>query len=340
MAHRDTLRAHCARQINNETLPTFRVPLEVTLSVDDEIHRAQILGEPIHQRTRTQLVKRYTTFTANGGLTYSLLPLLYHASFDSLVLSSEQEIQYWSVPNATSLLTPHVWHIGSSVLELNNSSSTIRLIDTHLQSMKLSANINSPMVALESSWFGNMDGDFSEFVSSGDVENAQPLPTDMELVNGLQGSFYYETDLQDGVDPFASMTQFDCALLDWSMTIESGRNPGYSLDANKQGFCIVRKDPYKVTFDFTVRSKDAVLARAAQEGKHVALKMDIFGSDDRNYIQKMYGTFTQIPNPLEKGDTEIVQKFQFVTEVPWNFDSDGQPYRAEYANYWHYQDQA
>lgn len=337
MAHINTLIAECGKQTNPTDAPAFQVPLAVEYGNPVELHKSFVPGSLL-PLTRTQKIREHMTFRATGDLSYGVATWLMKAGFYPTGSTSSNPYRH-TVDNLRTLLPlpniPHVWLLGSEDIQ-GGTGPAVRIKDSYLQKIKLSSNINAPMVRVETDWFGTLATNLST-VTTEEFAGAA-LPTDLELVNGINAGFnmYTYTGAWHGGSSHSSL----CQLIDWSIEMDTGLRPLWALDRFSYAMCGAKRLTPQITASFTIRAPTTsgafTLPGRGVDGTPMELYWQIQGTNNRRLYLQMMGFFTETPSPHGRGEEDVIQAYKFMADTPDLATAEPKYFGFDVWSHWNY----
>ena len=200
----------------------------------------------------------------------------------------------------------------------NNLGATgpaAKFIDQYLRRLRLSANINDKMLALEAEMFGTSYDDNS---GAGYAFANVALPANIEAMNGLKGQINIQDATTTGGD-FLTMTAFTCSWLDWDLTLETGNEPKYCLSDNITTFAGLKQTTPNIELSATVRTSStnyALVKAKADARTYQELQLMVNWANSRKLTVNLTGRWTEVLSVHNRQDGEVVMQGRFRAETP------------------------
>lgn len=260
-------------------------------------------------------VAQFATFTLSGTLFYELLPLLFDAGFDNMAPDGTGPYTYTGSAGPSSVGAPAAYTFRFGGNDANRApTSMVQIRDAYLQELTLSFNFNVRAVQFTSKWFG-------AFVDDNDGDGYEPqavaLVSPLGMVNGLLATMGVQ-DAGDTGGAFDDLTNFDCALLEWTLAMDTGLRPAWAADQNALTYCGVRQEEPSVIFQPQVRTNldtYALTLTKAQLRQFQELQLS-FAATDRAFDLMMTGRWLPKLNAHDRNRTEVVMNPTFVAGTP------------------------
>jgi hypothetical protein len=296
--------------------PTIQLPL--TGNYDDQRvhHVAEYDAGTWTPTTMVALEKTLSQLTLTGTASFEVLPVLLNSMWEDVAPSVTYLHTYTINPAAVAVPKPLTALVGAVGENLGGTGPAVKLPDLYVKTLKLSSNINSPMVALDAQLFGtNVDDN----AGAGYAFIAVGLPATIEPINGLKGIFNIDDPVAGTGGTFATMTAFVCAITDWSLTLNSGLDPQYCLTNNVTTHIGYRNLQPNIELALTVRTTAAnyLLVKAKSDARaYQELQLTIAGSGTHVLTVNLTGRFTSVPSASAREGDEVVMKAVFRAETP------------------------
>lgn len=313
------LRVEAGRQsaFGTAVTPTLKLPFTGEYADEQTEHTAEW---DQGTWTPTEIVEKtsdFATFKLSGAMFFELLPIFFSAGFDALTPSGDGPYTYDDELNPAAVGTPipYTFFFGGKE-NLGGTGPAIRIRDGYLRQMVLSFNMNSKDLTVQSDWFGASIDDNS---GAGFAFQGLSLPSSLGMMKGLLGALEIQDATTTGGD-FATMTAFDCALLDWRLTIDTGLRPAWAADQNDLAYCGYYHEAPMVSFAPTIRTTStnyALLKTKANARTYQELMLTLNGASSRQAKLQMTGRW--LPNFVAhgRGTNEVVMQPTFQCARPY-----------------------
>jgi hypothetical protein len=194
----------------------------------------------------------------------------------------------------------------------------VKLKDLYLKTLTLSANINDKAVNFNAEFFGTTYDDNSgagfAFIAAGTA----PLVASLEVINGLKGIIRYKDAGTTGAS-FATMTAFECTILDWELVIDTGIEPAWCTTDNVTTWSALKYTSPSCTFAPVVRTSSTTYAavKAKSDARtYQELQLFIDGTAGHDLDVRMTGLWDVIPTVHDDQDGEVVMRPTFRCQTP------------------------
>jgi hypothetical protein len=295
--------------------PTIMLPLTGNYEDQRVHHTAEWDAGTWTPTTIATLERTLSKVTLTGSAAFEILPVLLNSMWEDVAPTATYIHTYTINPAAVAVPKPLTMLAGAVGTNLGVTGPAVKMKDLYVRTLKLSSNINSPMVALDAELFGTNVDDNS---GAGYAFEALALPATIEIINGLKGAFNLDDTSATG-GAFATMTALACAITDWSLTINSGLDPLLCLtDAVTTHVGIKYLQP-SIELALTVRTTSAnyLLVKAKSDARtYQELQMVLSGSSSRALTVNLTGRFTSVPTAAARDGDEVVMKATFRAETP------------------------
>lgn len=297
--------------------PTFKLPFVGEYSDAQTDHEAEWDAGVWTPTVIVEKTSDYATFKLSGAMFFELLPVFLSAGFDDLAPSGSDPYTYDLdlTPTAVGAPSPYTFFFGGNEA-IGGTGPAVRIQDGYLSKMVLSYNLNSKELAVQSDWFGASVDDNS---GAGRAFIGSALPTPLGMVKGMLGALEIQDAATTGGD-FATMTAFDCALLDWSLTIDTGLRAAWSADQNALTYCGFYHEAPAVTFTPTIRTNStnyALVKGKANSRTFQELLLTLNGASSRVFKARMTGRWMPGFTAHERANNEVIMKPTFTCETPY-----------------------
>jgi hypothetical protein len=312
------LKAEAGKQsvFGTAVTPDFKLPFTGEYSDDQTEHVAEW---DQGTWTDTEIVEKtsdYATFRLNGAMWFELLPVFLSAGFADLAPDGVGPYAYDDEldPAAVGAPIPYTFLFGGNE-NLGGTGPAVRIQDGYLRTMTLAFNINSKELTVQSEWFGASVNDNS---GAGHAFQGAALPTPLGMMKGLLGVLEIQDAATTGGD-FATMTAFDCSLLDWTLTIDTGLRPKWAAEENALTYCGFYHEAPAVTFAPTLRTNStnyALVKGKANSRTYQEVMLTLNGASSRQLKLQMTGRW--LPNFIAhtRGSGEVVMQPTFQCASP------------------------
>lgn len=313
------LKAEAGKQAEFGTpvAPTFRLPFEGEYQDAQEDHVAQYDSGVWTPQEIAGKVADHATFTLKGTAFFELLPIFWNAGYNDITPSGTGPYAYDDAldPAAEGAPIPYTFYFGGGE-DIGGTGPAIRIADAYCQSFSLAFGIGAKQIALQSTWFGKSVDDNAgagfDFIGSN-------LPGSLEMMKGLLGELNVQDAAATGGD-FATMTAFECSLLDWTLTVNTGIRPKWAADNNALTYCGYYYEAPAVTLAAAIRTTSANYANVAAKAKartYQELELILNGSSARQLRAQLTGRW--LPNVTAHGRSgnEVVMNAVFQAGTPY-----------------------
>lgn len=296
--------------------PTFKLPFTGEYADAQEDHSAEYDSGAWTPITIVGKVSDHATFTLNGTAFFELLPLFLNAGFGDITPSGEGPYVYDDEldPSAVGAPIPYTFFFGGNEA-IGGTGPAVRIADAYCQSFSLAWSMSAKQIALQSTWFGRSVDDNSgagfAFIGSG-------LPAGIEMMKGLLASLNIQDAASTGSD-FTTMTAFDCALLDWTLAVNTGLQPMWSGDKNALTYCGYYHQAPVTTFTAALRTTSANYALVAAKAKartYQELELTLNGAGSRQLKAQLTGRWLPSVTAHGRSGNEVVMNGVFQAETP------------------------
>ena len=261
----------------------------------------------------------FETFaTFEGTAFYEMMPVLFNSGFADVNSTGTYIHTYTVSPAAIGVPMPLTALFGTVGTYIATTAPAVLLKDLFLKTLTLSANINDKAVMVKAEMFGST---FDDNAAAGWAFDTVTLPATMEVINGLKGVIrYQDADATTGGN-FLTMTDFDCSILDWELTIDTGIEPLYCLTDETTTWSALKYTSPSVEFKPIVRTTTATYAAIkakADARTYQELQLLIAGavSPGSSFTANMTGLWDVVPTAHDEQDGEVVIKPTFRCQTP------------------------
>jgi hypothetical protein len=248
---------------------------------------------------------------------FELLPVFLSAGFADLTPTGADPYiyDYELIPATVGTPSPYTFFFGGNEA-IGGTGPAIRIQDGYLQKMVLAFNINSKELTVQSDWFGLSVDDNS---AAGRAFIGAALPTPLGMMKGLLSVLEIQDAATTGSD-FATMTAFDCSLLDWSLSIDTGLRPQWAAEENALTYCGYYHEAPVITFAPTIRTNAtnyALVKGKANSRTYQEIMLTLNGASSRQVKWQMTGRW--LPNFIAhtRGSGEVVMSPTFQCATPY-----------------------
>lgn len=313
------LRAEAGKQsaFGTAVTPTFKLPFAGEYKDEQMEHVAewdQGTWTPLEIVEKTS---DYASFKLNGAMWFELLPVFLSAGFADLTPGGADPYtyDYELDPAAVGAPSPYTFLFGGDE-DIGGTGPAVRIRDGYLRSMTLAFNINSKELTVQSDWFGASVDDNS---GAGFAFQGAALPTPLGMMKGLLGALEIQDAATTGSD-FATMTAFDCALLDWQLKIDTGLRPAWAADQNSTYYCGYYHEEPVISFSPTIRTTatNYALVKAKADARTYQEQMlTLNGASSRQVKWQMTGRWLPNFSAHGRGSGEVVMQPVFECKTPY-----------------------
>jgi hypothetical protein len=328
------LRVQAGKQaaFDEAVTPTFALPVKFAYVDGDEEQVAVWDPGVWTPLTIVERTAQMATFTLRGALFFELLPVLFNAGFDAMTSSGVGPYTYAAsaLPAAVGAPIPYTFRFGGNDAN-RNLASMVQVQDAYLRTMTMSANINDKAILCESEWFGRWVDDNDGF---GYEPEAVTLPPGLAMVQGLRSTLAVQ-DAGAAGGAFDALSAFDCSILEWTFTLDTGLRPAWAGDGNALTYCGARHEWPGAQFAAHMRTdltNYAVTKVKANLRQFQELRLSFFGDAGRQAIFSMTGRWLPHFPAHDRSRNEVVMKPAFQVATPhtqtttphwlsWQFDT-------------------
>jgi hypothetical protein len=298
--------------------PTKQLPMKGLYEDKRQRHDAEYDAGYWTPTTITAEVGTETAMTLEGTAFFEVLPVLLNSGFEDVAPSGTYIHTYTVAPGAVATPKPLTALLGTVGTNIGGTGPAVKLKDLYLKTLTLSANINDKAVMAKAEFFGTTYDDNSGAGFAFLAAASAPLIATLEVINGLKGVIRYEDATATG-GAFATMTDFECTILDWELVINTGIEPAYCLTDETTTWSALKYTAPSCEFKPIVRTNATTYA--AVKGKANArtyqeLQLFIAGTSGHDLTVNMTGLWDVIPTAHDKQDGEVVMKPTFRCKTP------------------------
>lgn len=313
------LKAEAGKQsvFGTAVAPTFKLPFVGEYQDMQEDHRAEWDSG---QWTPTGIVGKvadFANFTLRGTAFFELLPMFWQAGFNDITQSGSGPYAYDADnnPAAVGSPIPYTFFFGGNEA-IGGTGPAIRIADAYCQSFTLAFSVSSKEVSINSQWFGASVDDNS---GAGRAFVGANLPAGIEMMKGLLGALNIQDAASSGGD-FATMTAFDCALLDWSLAVDTGIRPQWAADKNALTYCgyYFQEPSARLTAALrTTQTNYGLVVAKAKARTYQELELVLNGSSSRQLRLQLTGRWLPDVIAHNRSNNEVVMNAVFEADTPF-----------------------
>jgi hypothetical protein len=293
--------------------PTFTLPFSGDYVDAGDFHEAALDSGRWLPTTLINRVSDHGTFTLNGAAIFELLPIFARAGFNDITPVGANPYTYTYHLNLSAPGTPlpYTFRFGAGE-NIGATGPAIQIADSYCSQFVLTGNLNDRSVTFSSNWFGNgVDNDDG----AGYDFAATAMPTAMQMLSFPYGTLEYQDTLVTG-NNFLTMTAYQCKLMDWTLTVNTGLEPQWAGDANSLTMCGAFIGMPSVEFACTLRtdmtSYQAVWMKAnTREPVYQEIKFTSTGTDGRLATFYMTGRWLPVESAHAVSNNEVVMNATF-----------------------------
>ena len=294
------------------TAMTIQVPWKGTYEDKRQRHVAEYDSGTWTPTTIVAEVSSETAATFEGTAFFEMIPVLLNSGFADVNATSTYLHTYEVSPAAVGVPMPLTALFGTVGTYIATTAPAVMLKDLFLKTLTLSANINDKVVMVKAEMFGST---FDDNSAAGYAFDTVGLPATMEAINGLKGVIRYkDATTTGGYAQFSGMTDFDCSILDWELTIDTGIEPAYCLTDEATTWTALKYTQPSVEFKPIVRTTTATYAaiKAKSDARtYQMLQLLLAGTSSRALDFRMTGLWDVVPTAHDEQDGEVVMKPTF-----------------------------
>lgn len=264
----------------------------------------------------------FETFaTFEGTAFFQMMPVLFNSGFADVAPSATYLHTYTVSPSAVGVPMPLTALFGTVGMTGEAAAPfvtgpAVLLKDLFVKTVTLSANINDKIVMVKAELFGSTYD--AGTANAGYAFDSVGLPATMEVINGLKGVIRYQdagTGATGGGN-FATMTDFECSILDWELTIDTGIEPAYCLTDETTTWSALKYTTPSVEFKPIVRTSSvtyAAIKAKSDAGTYQEVQLHLPGAvSPGSYLTvNMTGLWDVVPTAHDDQDGEVVMKPTF-----------------------------
>lgn len=298
--------------------PTVQLPMKGTYEDKRQRHEAEWDAGTWTPTTIVAEVGSETAMTLEGTAFFEALPVLLNSGWADVSPSGTYIHTYTVSPTAVGTPKPLTALVGTVGTNIGGTGPAVKLKDLYLKTLTLSANINDKAVMVKAELFGTTYDDNSGAGYAFIAAASAPLIPTMEVINGLKGVIRYQDATATGGD-FTTMTDFDCAILDWELTVDTGIEPAWCLTDETTTWSTLKYTTPSCEFKPIVRT--SATNYAAVVGKSNArtyqeVQLFIAGTSGHDLTVNMTGLWDVVPTVHDDQDGEVVMKPTFRCQTP------------------------
>jgi hypothetical protein len=296
--------------------PTIQVPWRGTYEDKRQVHRSEW---DAGTWTPTEIVAEVgseTAVTFEGTAFFEMLPVLLNSGWEDVTPSATYIHSYVVSPAAIATPKPLTALIGTVGTNLGATGPAVKLKDLYLKTLTLSANINDKAAMVKAEMFGTTYDDNS---AAGYAFASVALPATMEVINALKGVLRYQDAGAVTGGDFLTMTDLECTLLDYELTIETGIEPAWCLTDETTTWAALKYTTPVVEFKPIIRTNSttyAAIKAKADARTFQEVQLYIAGTSSRALTVNMTGLWDVIPTVHDDQDGEVVMKPTFICRTP------------------------
>lgn len=300
------------------TAMAIQVPWKGTYEDKRQIHVAEYDAGTWTPTTILAQASSETGATFEGTAFFEMMPVLLNSGLADVAPSATYIHTYTVSPAAIAVPMPLTALFGTVGTYIATTAPAVMLKDLFLKTLTLSANINDKMVMVKAEMFGST---FDDNSAAGYAFDTVALPATMEAINGLRGVIrYQDVDAVTG-GGFLTMTDFECSILDWELTLDTGIEPAYCLTDETTTWTALKYTQPVCTFKPIVRTTTATYAaiKAKSDARtYQELQLYLPGANASTHYLRfdMTGRWDVVPTAHDDQDGEVVMKPTFLVETP------------------------
>lgn len=314
------LKAECGQQSAFGTVnasPNVKLPFTGEYEDLQEEHEAEWDQGTWTPLSIVEQVAGYAQITLSGVMFFEFLPIIHNMGWGNVnAVDETTHYQYdGSVsPSAVGSPIPYTFLLGGNEA-IGGTGPAIRIQDAYVESYTLAGNMNSKEVALSATLFGLQVDDNAD---AGYAFIGAALPSNLGMMKTLKTGVNYQDATATGGD-FATMTALACAMLDWSLTFNTGLVAKWASDQNQLTYCGVRHVEPSVEFTPTIRTDAttyAAIKAKADARTFQEIQINLTGDAQRALAYNLTGRW--LPNFIahSRSDDEVVMQPTFRVSTP------------------------
>lgn len=302
------------------TAMSIQVPWKGTYEDKRQRHTAEYDAGTWTPTTIVADVGYETAATFEGTAFFEMLPVLLNSGWADVAPSATYLHTYEVSPAAVGVPMPLTALFGTVGTNIGGTGPAVLLKDLFLKTLTLSANINDKAVMVKAELFGSTFD--ANTANAGYAFDTVSLPATMEVINGLKGVIrYLDAGTTGGIATFTGMTDFECTILDWELTIDTGIEPAYCLTDETTTWSALKYTTPVVQFKPIVRTNATTYAAIkgkadARTYQQVQLHLPGAVSPGSYMTVSMTGLWDVIPTAHDEQDGEVVMKPTFTCQTP------------------------
>jgi len=318
--------------------PTFQLPFVGDYVDAGDFHEAELDAGRLWPLTIVNRVSHHATFTLNGVAFFEMLPMFFNAGLDDdAAPTGSDPYTYTYAPNINTGGTPlpYTFVFGGGE-NLGGTGPAVRIADAYCSQVVLSGNLSSRDVTMTSNWFGSSVNTnvFAGFAFTGSLA----MPPNLNMLRFPYATLEYEDATTTG-GVFTTMTAFECKLMDWSLTVNTGLSPQWAADANALTMCGAFIGSPMVEFAATLRTTSdtfgAVYAKANSETPtYQELQFTLTGADSREAVFQMTGRWMPLQTAHARSNDEVVMNGVFRASGYPSQTTTPHAFSAEFVTKW------
>lgn len=320
MANERALIAQLGKQTAFDTPATPTIKLPWTVDYEDArevLEREWDAGQWVPS-VIAALLSEDGTFKTSGVIDFEMLPVVFDAGIADVTPTGTDPYTaaYEMDPAGPGTPAPMTLLIGAAGENIGATGAAVRLPNSYLTKLTLAGGINEKAIKHEGEWIATTVDDNSG-AGYALISGLTPPAAIVEM-NALLGEWKIQDAAATGGD-FATMTAFDCAILNWRLTMDFGIKPKRSVDGNRLTYAGIRRDNPAVELEATIRLNQANYALV--RGKHLArtfqeLQFVINGAASRKATFELTGWWADAKSGHMREDGEVVMKAKFNARTP------------------------
>jgi hypothetical protein len=313
-------------------VPDFQLPFTGRYVDAGDFHEAELDAGRLWPVAIVNRVSHHATFTLNGAAFFEMMPVFFNAGLDDdAAPTGSDPYTYVYSPSLTTggEAIPYTFMFGGGE-NIGATGPAVRIQDSYCQQIVLTGNLNSRDVQISSNWFGS-SVNANNFAGHNFITGIG-MPPNLNMLRFPFASLEYDdATLTGGI--FSGMTAFECKLMDWTLTINTGLTPQWAADANSLTMCGAFIGTPSVEFAATLRTTEdtfqAIVANANGESPtYEELMFTLTGADGRSAVFRMTGRWMPVSSAHEVSGEEVVMNATFnaggypsQTTTPHAFDA-------------------
>lgn len=314
------LKAEAGKQsvFGTPVTPTFKLPFAGEYMDDQTEHNAEWDAGFWTPTSIVEKTSDYASFKLNGAMFFELLPVFFNAGFSNLTPVGAGPLyayDYEINPAAVGAPSPYTFYFGGNE-NIGATGPAVRISDAYLSKMTLAFSLNSKELTIQSEWFGKSVDDNA---GAGRAFIGSAVPGPLGMMKGLLSTLEIQDAATTGSD-FTTMTAFECSILDWTLTIDTGLRAKWGAENNALTYCGYYHEAPVATFAPVIRTTSAnyALVKAKANARtYQELLLTLNGASSRQLKLMMTGRWLANFSAHGRTNNEVTMSPTFQVETPY-----------------------